>query len=237
MALALDGSNSANFTGSSGTSGITTTLADDVIVLAITIDASGIEVDSVEVTGLTFAMRAAVDGPAERCELWWAPSAAVQDNSRVTVNLSAAASVALVVWGVSGSPSYLTPWDGGNVPRTASGTSDAATVTGITTASPRAMLLFVQGCPGAPTVTPPSGFTRIDEPFNPVCGASYLVESSAQRDLTVAGSFSASEEWQAIADALSSDFDPASSSGMVASPSPYGYDRRVMYGYAPRESP
>lgn len=124
MILAVDGFATGVFsTASSGTVTLTTSLTNDIVVVAIgfesTIGQGAQTVSSVAASGLTFHQRGAQAylSPASpnanvQLEIWWASAASALTSEIITVTLSGTIdNESMVAFGVNGVLNLAAPWD------------------------------------------------------------------------------------------------------------------------------
>ena len=187
MAWSLDGSNSAVFGGSRGADGVvtlTTSLADDIIILQISTETDTLPaqtVASVSGGGLTWALRKRLawtnssDSTPNNHEIWWAHAPAPLAGVTITATMTGTIDDGTVTaFGVNGSSHFTNPWDGNaSLPGTATnltGTDPGTqTVTGISTnAASGIMLEFICSDAQANFVpeSSPLSFTGIENPQN-----------------------------------------------------------------------
>ncbi len=223
--ILLDGSATAQFsTASSGTVTLTTTTANDVIVvLATNEDATNSAirtVSSVTATGLTFTKRSSLSlgSPTyQDTEVWWAIASSALSAKVITVTLSGSTDdAALVAFGVSGA-NTASPWDPNvALPATATGNpATTPTVSGVSTSNANDMILGFQGNGNGAAVTSTSetagsGFTLIANINNngavnaDDAAAEYKIVSATQSSISVpfGTATTANNYWMAIADAI-----------------------------------
>ncbi len=174
---AIDGSASGTFGGSSGTVTLTTTLANDVIIICIHNEKSGSAqtVSTVTSTHLTWARRTSQawlnsggDASSNNQEIWWATASSALTSEVITVTLSAATDDAsMAAFGVNGCPTPSSPWDAnGAVPAmafttTVTDSTTPLTVSGISTNSTVPMLIGFLGASEGNALGIPTGTTSI----------------------------------------------------------------------------
>ena len=215
-AKAIDGSAGNKFSSaSSGTVTLTTTQANDVVILLVHNEknASAQTVSTVTSPHLTWARRTAqawtdtgASSTKENMEIWWAHAGAALSSEVITVTLSGAIDDAsMVAFGVSGSPSPSSPWDAnGSVPGFANYTgaesASPVTVSGISTNSSVPTAIGFMASAGAGnfnTITPPSGFTVILSEIN-AGGTNFSISEGIYENFTSAlsgASFSATGDF------------------------------------------
>jgi hypothetical protein len=193
MALALDGSVSGTFsqTGSKVVA-LTTTQADDVIIVIVaneknTADNSFTTVTSItDVAGLTWTRRSqtqwvVTSGSVTRqcLEVWWAHAPGALSADNITVNCANTDNTGVhplvtddscvVAFGVSGA-NFTSPFDGnGSLPAQATdvtGSNVARQVTGISTTNTNTFMLAAMANSFNQSATTPTGFTNIASPSN-----------------------------------------------------------------------
>lgn len=225
MAITRDGSPvnvaSAN-SGASIAGTITTSLANNIIVVAVNALGTVIPVISgASGGGLTWAGRSTSNtashdignGAARQLiEVWWAKAAAALTSQTITVSFSTdfnAASIDITAWNGC---DQTTPWDvNGSLPAlAASATFNVAsvpTVTGVSTTNANTVLIALMGNQDATPPTAGSGYTldygntNGNTFTNETIGVEHKIVSSAQSSVSVpfAGSV---QDWLMVVDAL-----------------------------------
>lgn len=171
MAIAIDGTNSATSTGSTLTQPLTTTQANDLIILFVKTAAVGDGVVSTVVDdgpGLTWTRRKSQSWQTGNAVLeeWYAISPGIFNaNIIVTMTLGSASPKRTIAIGISGADT-VTPFDtNASVPYGvfgASGTTSLGAASNITTNNANDMLLISAGNNnGMGTITRPSGFNNV----------------------------------------------------------------------------
>jgi hypothetical protein len=173
MSLAIDGSvtTTAWSSSSSKTVNLTTTSANDIIVVAISIEKAPptLSISSVTATGLTFVRRASsVESvaTAAHCtvETWWAYSTGALSSLAITITASASIDDGTIcAFGVSGCSATSAPWDtNASLPDAVdAGLSSGTLSTTISTDSTDTMVLRVCGSYNNASVNTPTGWTRL----------------------------------------------------------------------------
>lgn len=223
MALAIDGSAVGNWSaGATIVSGtLTTTNATDVLVCVVHTEnpsAAAPTVSSIsQPSGVgTWTKRKAFtfSGPDlfHDLEVWWAATTSTI-SSTITVTLSGTPDDgAINVFGVSGA-NTTTPWDSNaSLPATATGTTGAASVSGVSTTNANDMLLGFMGWgntitdPGNNTAGLMAGTTgtliRSTDSSFIVCASEQRVVSATVSSASIAFGSSSTVEWLMIADAI-----------------------------------
>jgi hypothetical protein len=200
--LGLDGSNSAYTSGSTiNIPSFTTTYAGDIIYVSV-VESSGYTISSVTSTpSLTWAQRASVPFSSGRhLETWyavWSSSGPIT----ITITMTGSSSSAAVAFAVSGA-NMTSPFDG--TPSSNTGTS-ASAITSITTTNANDFIIGALGVQGTPSLTTGSGFTLVRTQTAGTyreTSDEYKIVSTTQSGLTVGYSWSGSQEWAMIADAI-----------------------------------
>jgi hypothetical protein len=241
-ALSLDGtaSNNSFSTASSGTTTLTTSDSNDVIVVEIfdeNTSSPSPSVTSVTANGLTFQKRSAISGSGvgqygtsvDDMEIWWAISSAPLSSEDIGVNLSETIDDAsIVAFGVSGA--YTSnPWDSaGPVTVHNTGSQEPGTITLSTNNSPDLLLGFVgyeaQNLPQSAGSFGSFAATFITDADNggaaeaSEAAAEYLVVGAPQSGTTVSWGTNSNVVTQSaylIADAIQSTAPPAPTGGRI----------------------
>ena len=224
MALAIDGTAKATGAGvSSVHCTLTTTQANDVIVVLVQVTNASAVVTISDVAGLTWNLRALnadSGGTGHLIAEFWAvaPSALVADV--ITASFTGpATNVSLQAFGVSGSPSPSTPWDvNPALPIvTAVGSGASMSVHNIATTNSDDFVLSVFGTSDSPTITLPETTILLGTP-PPSFGSQYVLEASPVSGLTQSASLSAGTTWLAIGDALAGGAPPPLTATASATP-------------------
>jgi hypothetical protein len=221
--LALDGSTTAGSGGSatnSQTTGtLTTSHANDVIIVIASLSdgnggsTSSNTVSSVTATGLTFHLRQSVTNYVNPdyyadVEEWYAIASSTFSNT-ITVQTTASDRFTVIAYGISGA-NTASPFDSNaNANPTASGTSNAPSVTQSTSNANDMLItgLAVTQTPGTVS-TFPSGYTNVADvqtagSGSQAEGVSDYVVSSTQSNAAVSYSLSSSSNsWAMLADAI-----------------------------------
>jgi len=208
--LALDGSGSG--TGSSATSytiSLTTSHANDVLYLSH-VNGQSATVSSVTSSpSLTWTHRASVTystvaSPTNDLETWyaiWSSSGSIT----ITVNLSASVNSAGVAFGVSGANTG-SPFDtNGAIPATNRGDAGTSSSVTISTSNANDLLIGAVGVLGNPSLTVGSGTTLVaTQAVSTIRETSdeYKIVSSTQSNLALTYSWSGSQDWGSIGDAI-----------------------------------
>lgn len=225
MALAIDGhaiTAPGGFNGStSGTVTLTTSLAQDLIVVVVACEdfaSSHATVSSVTATGLTFTKRSSVyqDNVAgvyastwNTLEVWSAPASAAQSAKVITVTVSKSIDCGvLAAFGVNYDGVSLPIWSANaSLPNTTSSSGTSAPTIGSNSTDAASLLLGFANCAFDGNQTIGSGFTMIDTNNNPnggvamALGIEYKAFGAATSGQTVA--FGTSwQAWGIIADAI-----------------------------------
>jgi hypothetical protein len=194
MALpTIDGSPVSNGNVSSATtlstsSGLTTTLTNDVVIVAVQVITTG-TATSTAVTSphLTFTKYAEIDhaGGFSQLELWWAPAPALLSSEVITVTVGTAAYLDIIAFAVNGC-SLTSPWDpNGSLPAMSAAGPSSLT---ISTSNANDMILAICARDGVGTLVTPSGQTGIaslSEGSKSAINAAYLTETAPQSGLAV----------------------------------------------------
>jgi len=171
---AIDGNGTGQFTGTNtGTCVLTTTQANDVIIVMVHCEKTGSAQTVASVTSphVTFSKRSSLafvntnNSSNQNLEVWWGVAASALSAETITITLSAATDDAsYVAFGVSGCNNPSSPWDtNAAMPasnKNATGTASTVTVSGVTTNSSIPMLISMFGS-SANVVSTISGFTTI----------------------------------------------------------------------------
>lgn len=177
---AIDGHATGTFSGTNtGTVTLTTTSANDVIVVMISSEkiASAQTVSTVTSSQVTFAKRAGLafvnanNNSNQNLEIWWGKAPAALTAEVITITLSGNIDDAsYTAFGVSGAANPASPWDTNvSVPasnKNTSGTASTVTVSGVTTNSSIPMMIGMYGSSTNATSTI-TGFTQISQITNP----------------------------------------------------------------------
>ncbi|MFZ3355149.1 MAG: hypothetical protein WA549_00145 [Thermoplasmata archaeon] len=213
MTLAIDGSNVINYQNTASTTTptitLTTTKTNDVIIVAA---AGAFTVTSVTATGLTFTLRASIQNSATAQWFYeyWAPAASAFNGTITVTTGGSGINISLIVFGVSGSPSYLSPFDS-NASMPASSmigatASNDNTQTGLSTTSVNDMIIGLFSCNSTIPITDPSNFTNIEteNTNNPTEDASYdnITGTYNNQSLTWIQTTGGGEPYEIIVDAL-----------------------------------
>lgn len=198
----LDGSASASTNpGSSMTVSLTTSYAYDLLYVSV-VESSYYTISSVTSTpSLTWAQRASVPfSSGRRLETWYAvwPSSGT---ITITITMTGSSSSAAVAFAVSGA-NTTSPFDG--TPSSNTGTS-ASAITSITTTNANDFIIGALGVQGTPSLTTGSGFTLVRTQATGTyreTSDEYKIVSTTQSGLTVGYSWSGSQDWAMIADAI-----------------------------------
>lgn len=205
---ALDGSASSRFNAASGSVSLNTTYANDVVYVVVAIK-STTRTPTISGGGLTWNSRgSAVEsgtGAVGGVYAFWAASSTALNAATITANLGSGANVVFVLtaFGISGADT-LNPIDS-SMSRIGNGTGNNALAT--VTLNPSGINDFIIGAAfvnNNPTISTGSGFTSI---ANTASGSSMhgvteyknWVASGSQ---TASFSFSTSQHWAMIADAI-----------------------------------
>ena len=242
MALAINGTPvHSSLTGTSITSPtFTTTAANCIIIVAVIAEQfpTAPVVTSVTATGLTFALRKAINlsGLVGNCggdlEVWWALASSTFSGT-ITANLSFACDDNCIgVFAVSGADT-VNPWDPSSTSPTNSAiTNTVPTVTSaLSTSNANSMLLgfAASGSPGG-TVTQTAGALGgttgtldINEENNGGSNSSALavehrIVSAAQTNVSVAFGAAYHDNWFIIADAIQAPGSGATAAGQGKTP-------------------
>lgn len=212
IAIDASGPTTAIFsTASSGAVNVTTTSANDIIILVVSSENGTVRTVSTvtDVAGLTWAKRSGRTTSTVDLEVWWALSTGALSADTITVTLSGATDDAsLIAYGVSGA-NTASPWDANvSLPATSSA-SNPPSVGGVSTSSANAMILGFCGDDKTTTQTSGAGYTLIATRLNgggiqaSSVASEDQVVSATQSGITVAfGSLTSSGDSVAIADAL-----------------------------------
>lgn len=199
--LGLDGSPaSASTSGSSITVSLTTNYAYDLLYVSVV--ESGYTISSVTSTpSLTWTQRASVLFSSSRhLETWYAvwPSSG---SITINITMTGSSNSAAVAFAVSGA-NTASPFDG--TTRSNTGTSASASAT-ITTTNTNDIIIGALGVQSTPSLTTGSGFTLVKTQAAGTyreTSDEYKIVSTTQSNLTVGYSWSGSQDWAMIADAI-----------------------------------
>lgn len=204
---ALDGSNSASFSASSGSVTLTTTQTYNIIYVTVAVRSIFTTVNTPIATGLTFTSRgAATNSIYGKIWVFYATSTTVFSGS-ISVTLSRSNRFVLTAFGISGA-NTTNPFDP-NVNTVA--TEDGYSKTPSVTINPSQKNNFIIGaayiyCSGGknPTVTAGNSFTIIANTAikNFLCGVSEYKNWANSGSQQVGFSLSESQRWAIIADAI-----------------------------------
>jgi hypothetical protein len=223
---AIDGTAGGQFSGTNtGTVTLTTTQANDVIVLMYfheNATHAGVpqSISSVTSTHLTWAKRKAYSWEQtttniyDDLEIWWANASAALTSEVITITLTGPIDdAAYQAFGVSGSSSPSSPWDANASLATANNswtgaTTSALTVSGVSTNNP-VMMVGCRGTPNSQGIFNPSGTTAVRADQNNSGGNQFAIMGSFYENFASAlssSSFSTTTGgaaiWGMIIDAL-----------------------------------
>ncbi len=206
MSLALDGSaENAISDGTSGTVSLTTSNANDVIIVAVMVANASNTVTITDTSSLTWNARTSANNTAYLYEFYAIASSALSADT-ITVTLASTDNVLIVAFGVSGA-NTTTPFNTAAVTNTGSTTTPTGNIT--TTGSTLVYGLFgLYNTAG--TFAAGSGYTAIQSgniasgkgKKAATIGSEYALES-ASGTYTVSGTWSASGSWMGIIEAIS----------------------------------
>ena len=215
----IDGTAGGQFASTNtGTVTLSTTLANDVIVLMYFHQQTSAQtIATVTSPHLTWTKRknypSTVGSRSTDLEIWWAPSSAVLTSEVITITTTAGIDgAAYHAFGVHGCANIASPWDGNSSLATAQNTGNAVsslTISGISTNSGAPLII---GCTGAvnPYIIPqPAGTTpiRADE-HNGAGGlwayftSFYQSNSTALVGASYTATYSGTAAWTMMIDAL-----------------------------------
>jgi mucin-6/19 len=225
--VAIDGSSSASTNGkkSSLAVTITTTKANDLVYLFVSL-LTGTTVSGVaDTSGLTWASRQTEDANGARVEAWYAVSSAVLTGDTVTVTPSASDKFSATIFGVSGT-NTASPFDPNfsTAPvNTGSGASGSVT---LTTTYANDLIVAGVTVAGGPTVTATSPLALIapaqTETASSTGAAGYDQVTSMQSSSSFSFSWGATDGWSMVADAFAEGIPAASSDTSVITPGTSG---------------
>lgn len=223
--LTIDGTAGGQFSGTNtGTVTLTTTKANDVIVLMFYAEHSGgaaQTISSVTSPHLTWAKRKGYSwtytaaGPVPSThEIWWAPASAALSSEVITITMTGTIDdAAYQVFGVNGCSNISSPWDtnaslpSANADTGATSFNTSSTVSGVSTDNP-GMIIGSWGSWRSIVVTLPPGTTAVRAPQQNGGGsqfayiqAFYETISSPASGLSFTTS-NTSASWSVIIDAL-----------------------------------
>jgi hypothetical protein len=221
--LLLDGTGTGSFSvGTSGTVTLTTTMADDIVVIGVGTEKNATAIQTVtsiaDVAGLTWNFAGRASETNQQClEVWWAHAPAALTGDVITVTISGTTDDAVMLaFGVNGA-NLLSPLDT-NVsnPDEVFGTGNGhPTATLDTTASDTMIIGISANRSGAtysagvfPAGRDGPGYTHITDAANfgasrqMVIGAEYKIVSSPQSALTVDFIFPGNADWLIIGIAI-----------------------------------
>ncbi len=210
-AAGVDGSASASSGGGNTISiALTTTKANDVLYVSVTVGGSATVSSVSSSPSLTWTRRLSVAFSTNRhLEVWysiWSGSGA----NTITITLSGSFNAAGVAFGISGA-NTLSPFDSNAaIPNSATGTAGTSATVTISTSNPTDLIIGALGLQGNPAVTTGSGFTVILTQTAGTGGggnthtdsAEYQSVTTTQTNLAVGYSWSGAEDWAIIGDAI-----------------------------------
>lgn len=218
MALSIDGSpGSASFGGAGpGVVAITTSMADDIILIAVGVEKNATAVQTVtsidDVAGLIWNFRKAQDETnQQRLELWWAHAPAALTANNITVNISAATDDGILLAFAVNGANLTTPFDvNGSLP---AGSVEIATHDPnnvVNTTAAKTMLLGISASRSGASYSgrDGAGYTHIGDAGNfggsrqITIGAEYKLVTSAQSGVDIDFSFPGLVDAVTIGDAL-----------------------------------
>jgi hypothetical protein len=215
----IDGSATVNnwSTSASKTITLSTTLTNDLVVVAVFHEKSGGLQNITGMTstsGLVFTRRSKKQNTAATEEVWAAPSTAILTGEVITVNLDAATDDACIIaFGIHGLNDITNPFDT-NVSLPASGissTNTPPTLTYSTTEANDLILFITGGNNGSSGSTAPSGFTNLANIQNSGGGlfaclsVNYKAVTATQSGATVQATATATAQYVSIVDAVTAD--------------------------------
>jgi len=192
--LALDGSGSGSDNGALiGTVTLSTTTANDIIVIGIT-TYNNQRVSSIsDGATLTWSNRAALeDGTSghQTAEEWYAKSTGILTSDIITIHYAGGSFATFHAWGISGA-NFATPFDPNvSVPATKAvvNCGNSPSVSGVSTSNANDFLIAISGDDGGlGTLVVPTGFTKIfyNAPVSELFTA-YNIVSATQSAITIA---------------------------------------------------
>jgi hypothetical protein len=222
--LSVDGTYTDQFSGTSSNSGssqsLTTTNANDVIIVSVTNENNGgtlRTVSSIASTGLTFVQRSSkTSDNSVDTEVWYAIASSPLNSASILVTLSGSTDDAsIVAFGVSGA-NTAAPWDTNvALPAVAKSTNNnpsVPSVSGVSTSNANDMILGFEGAgptqSSPPTAVAGAGFNLIATQKNTggtnwsQAAAEDNIVSTKQSGISVGLSSSSTYNWVMIGDAI-----------------------------------
>jgi flagellin-like protein len=204
--LALDGSISSSVTtGNTITLTLVTSNANDVLYLSWVGNGGDRSITGVSSSGTSgWTQRARISADNDHWLETWYATRTTAGTTTITITMSSNnnGDCAAVAYGISGAD-LASPFDGNR--RTNTGTNDGSGSVTISTSNANDFILGAIGVDNAPTLTTGSGFTLIRSQAvgtSRITSDEYKIVSTTQSNLAVGYSFSSTEDWAMVVEAI-----------------------------------